>query len=184
MSDSLTAIGVGHSRPGDNGAVSVSGVSEWDFNLLQATYIQEALKDLGRDSFIVSAYVGSSYYSAMRWLAAHLRERGATSAIELHFNAATGNATGHEWLHYPGSRNGERIASAIHDEFDAAIPLRSRGVKTPVAGRGDAFLKLTHCPAVIAEPFFGDSPHDWKIALSYRREMARAIAQGIHNADV
>jgi N-acetylmuramoyl-L-alanine amidase len=57
--------------------------------------------------------------------------------------------------------------------------IRARGVKTPIDGRGDAFLKLTHCPAVIAEPFFGSNAHDWATIQSRADSLVSALADGI-----
>jgi N-acetylmuramoyl-L-alanine amidase len=56
----------------------------------------------------------------------------------------------------------------------------NRGIKAKVSGeRGGEFLKLTHCPAVIAEPFFGDNPQEWQVASSSVSAMAEAMATGI-----
>jgi N-acetylmuramoyl-L-alanine amidase len=45
--------------------------------------------------------------------------------------------------------------------------------------RGGEFLKLTHCPAVIAEPFFGSNPQEWQTASSSVSAIAEAMATGI-----
>jgi N-acetylmuramoyl-L-alanine amidase len=56
----------------------------------------------------------------------------------------------------------------------------NRGIKAKVSGeRGGEFLKLTHCPAVIAEPFFGDNAQEWQTASSSVSAMAEAMATGI-----
>jgi len=41
------------------------------------------------------------------------------------------------------------------------------------------FLRGTHCPAVICEPFFGSNPGDWQTAKDKKTNIARAIAEGI-----
>jgi N-acetylmuramoyl-L-alanine amidase len=45
--------------------------------------------------------------------------------------------------------------------------------------RGGMFLKLTHCPSVICEPFFGSNADDWVMAMAHRDLLARVIADGI-----
>jgi len=183
----LVAIAVGHSRQingkTEGGAVSVGKVSEWTYNADLAKRIQEDLSDKGIRSVIYSRYQGNGYTAAQKWLAAQLKDIGATLAIELHFNSSDSpSATGHEWLHYQTSTNGKRLAESLDQSFRVAFPvLRPRGVKSPESGRGDAFLKLTHCPAIIAEPFFGSNPKDWKMAEDEKGAISASIAQGIVN---
>jgi N-acetylmuramoyl-L-alanine amidase len=69
------------------------------------------------------------------------------------------------------------LRGAYSESFPQAV---SRGSKAKVTGeRGGEFLKLTHCPAVIAEPFFGDNPQEWEVASSSVSAMAEAMATGI-----
>jgi N-acetylmuramoyl-L-alanine amidase len=183
--ETLVAICVGHSRHingrRDGGAVSVGGVSEWTFNLDLAQEIDRILRERGVVSFIVSDYRGSGYTDSMRWLASELKSRKATVAIELHFNAATGTAKGHEWLYWGHSKRGKALADALRGAYSESFPQAvSRGSKAKVTGeRGGEFLKLTHCPAVIAEPFFGDNPQEWQTASSSVSTIAEAMATGI-----
>ena len=62
-----------------------------------------------------------------------------------------------------------------------AVPqIKARGIKPKTApARGAEFLKGTHCPAVIMEPFFGSNASDWKTATERRAAIARAITSGI-----
>tara|TARA_B100000579_G_C22711882_1_gene794983 strand:- start:870 stop:1100 length:231 start_codon:yes stop_codon:yes gene_type:complete len=57
----------------------------------------------------------------------------------------------------------------------------SRGIKFRRKGhRGAGFLRLTHCPAVIAEPFFGSCKDpDWDLAVNHKEGIAKSIAGGI-----
>jgi N-acetylmuramoyl-L-alanine amidase len=133
-------------------------------------------------SIIISRYEGNGYGAAQRWLAGRLRELSATAAIELHFNSDDSpEATGHEWLHWHSSKEGKRLAGCLDAEMCLCLPgIRRRGLKLKVRGdKGAEFLKLTHCPAVIAEPFFGSNPSDWKTACDKRDCIARAIAEGV-----
>jgi N-acetylmuramoyl-L-alanine amidase len=183
--ESLVAICVGHSRhingKRDGGAVSVGGVSEWTFNRDIAFQIDRILREKGVASFVIDDYRGSGYTDSMRWLASEIKAKGATLAIECHFNAATGTAKGHEWLFWQNSKGGKALATAMRGAYEEAFPMSvNRGIKAKVSGeRGGEFLKLTHCPAVIAEPFFGDNPQEWQVASSSVSAMAEAMATGI-----
>jgi N-acetylmuramoyl-L-alanine amidase len=183
--ESLVAICVGHSRhingKRDGGAVSFGGVSEWTFNRDLAFEIDRILREKGVQSFVIDDYRGSGYTDSMRWLASEIKAKGATVAIECHFNAATGTAKGHEWLFWQTSKGGKALATALRGAYEEAFPMSvNRGIKAKISGeRGGEFLKLTHCPAVIAEPFFGDNPQEWQVASSSVSAMAEAMATGI-----
>lgn len=182
----LVALCIGHSRfingRRDGGAVSVGGVSEWDYNGDLAQLIAGRLAQFRIRSVIVSEYEGNGYGAAMRWLASHLRGLDVDGAVELHFNSAHTTATGHEWLYWQTSRRGEALARSLDDGMRQQVPphiLRARGIKPVSIGRGSEFLRLTHCPACVAEPFFGSNPADWKIATEQKPKIAQAIANGI-----
>lgn len=185
MSRSPIALCVGHSRRiqgrTEGGAISVSGVSEHAFNSDLARRIRALLEARSIPAFVVTEYEGVGYGSAQAWLARHLEERGAGLALELHFNAATGAARGHEWLHWASSARSERLATSLHAAVAAAFPeLPDRGVQAKDRGdRGAEFLRGTHCPAVICEPFFGDNPFDWQVATTRTQDLAAAIAAGL-----
>jgi N-acetylmuramoyl-L-alanine amidase len=181
------AICIGHSRKIQGrragGAVSIGQISEWEYNSTLATLIASDLERYQIRSVIIDDYQGNGYGTAMRWLAGHLREMGVDAAIELHFNAGPPTARGHEWLHWHSSRRGRDLAQAIDDEFRQQLMpsiLPARGLKPRTAkDRGAEFLRLTHCPAVICEPFFGSNHQDWSIATHYQGKIALGIANGI-----
>ena len=179
----LVAICIGHSRTGDNGATSADGTSEWEFNRTIGQSLKQALDARQIDSFVVDDYEGHGYGAAMRWVAKHVEQRHASIAVELHFNASAGQAQGHEWLYWITSSRGKRLADCLRDAYVAAFPIRkSRGSRPKSSGdRGAEFLRLTHCPAVIAEPFFGDNPDEWEFATTHREEIAEALAEGIEH---
>lgn len=182
MTTTDIAICVGHSRPGDSGAVSTGGTSEWDYNSQLAPMIDCRLHAFGWSAIVIDQYQGSNYSDAMTWLAAELRERDVRAAVELHFNAAGAAARGHEWLYWHTSTNGSALADALDDAFRAHVSgLTARGTRARTAGqRGTAFLRLTPCPAVIGEPFFGSNADDWAVAENQDR-IAQAYANGIHS---
>jgi N-acetylmuramoyl-L-alanine amidase len=183
------ALCIGHSRKIagriEGGAVSVGKVNEHTYNLDLAKRIQRWLSDFDIDSFLVSEYEGNGYTAAQKWLAGQLKAKGATLAIELHFNSADyPTATGHEWLFWASSSKGRLLAKELDAMMLQMFPdFRQRGIK-PIGGdeRGGAFLRLTHCPAVISEPFFGSNSKDWsEIAVAKKEDLAQAIALGIRH---
>lgn len=186
------AICIGHSRLGydgkrDGGAVSCAPeLQEWDYNRHLACLIAERLHDAhGITVTIVGTYEGTGYRGAMRWLAARLESLGVKLAVELHFNSAESpQARGHEWLHWHASPAGRGLAAELHNHFSLAMTgIPARGVKAVGHGqRGAEFLRLTHCPAVICEPFFGSSSEDWDYARTNPGVLADAMAAGLAQA--
>ena len=186
MSETI-AICVGHSRPvngrPEGGAVSIGQITEWEYNSTLARLIAADLERYRIKSVIVDHYKGGGGYgTAMRWLAAHLEDLGVDAAIELHFNSGPAAARGHEWLHWHSSGTGKALADNLDTEMRLQLPpsiLPARGLKPRGTGRGAEFLRLTHCPAVIAEPFFGSNHQDWNLATHYQGKIALGIANGI-----
>ena len=179
---------VGHSRLGDQGAYT-SGeyiLSEWDFNRDMVRRIGQTLKrvhgwDLGNEYSIYSRYPCSSYSGAVNYISRKLACDGVTAAVELHFNAATPSAKGHEWLYWHTSRGGKRLATALKDQMEADYPdMKSRGLKPRVSRqRGSAFLRKTKCTAVIAEPFFGSNAGEWRMINNNRGRLAGVYASAL-----
>ena len=189
----MIAICIGHSRRIENdhrdgGAEScVPLSSEWQYNDALGRLIVERLHDAhGLDAILVNDYQGGSYGSAMRWLAGYLRGLGTIKlAVELHFNSADDpQANGHEWLHWHASPKGRLVAAILAMEMTLSrLGIRSRGVKAIDGGdRGGEFLRLTHCPAVICEPFFGSNAQDWQLARQQPEAIAIVIAQALAQA--
>ena len=174
----MIALCVGHSRQGDSGASSVDGTTEYDYNCDLAERVASKTR---QDVRIYNTYEGKSYASSMRWLARKLKTDGVKFAVELHFNAASPSATGHEWLYWHSSANGRLLARSLRDSMEDSFPMHtSRGIKAREKGsRGAAFLRYTHCPAVIAEPFFGTSKEDWELATKHKDGLAITITGGI-----
>lgn len=161
------AICVGHSRRIlgrlDGGAVSVGKVSEHAFNSEVAGHLRDKLKAYGIESTIFDRYDSNGYTSAMRDVAERARKYGADIALELHFNSASESANGYEYLCHNKSIKGKRLATIALSEHGRANPaMKARGVKLLTANdRGYEFVNLTHCPAVICEPFFGSNAKEW-----------------------
>jgi N-acetylmuramoyl-L-alanine amidase len=179
------ALCVGHSRTignhRDGGAESWDGkTNEWEFNVALAGRIKLSLASLGIESVVIDNYNGDGYGVAQRWLASQIKALGCNTAIELHFNSAGPLAQGHEVLFWRGSKKSQALASFIEKEMSAHFKTPARGVKACTnADRGAEFLKLTHCPAVILEPFFGSSKQDWEAMASTPGLLAMTIADAI-----
>lgn len=180
------AICVGHSRrilgKLDGGAVSAGGVNEHTFNSEVAGLLAEKLKRFGIVATIFDSYSGNGYGAAMRDVAEKVRKFGADIALELHFNAADGSAKGYEYLCYNSSPNGKRLATILLSEHGRAFPVaKARGVKPLSSGdRGCEFVRLTHCPAVICEPFFGDNQNEWGLYSRSIDRLAEVYASAVY----
>ncbi len=176
------AVCIGHSRRGDDGAVSVSGVSEWAFNNQVGDLLCAELRGRGHEEEKVALYESSGYEEAMSWLGRRLRQSRPDVAVELHFNSAHAQARGHEWLYWQGSAKGKALADWFDAVFDQDYPtLPSRGVlPRGRSDRGALFLRLTPCPAVICEPFFGSNATDWRMFGRSPEMLAKSYAAALH----
>jgi N-acetylmuramoyl-L-alanine amidase len=87
------------------------------------------------------------------------------------------NMSGIETYHYPGSKEGKRLATIIHKHLLRGTPLKDRKVKTAKF----YVLKYTHMPAVLCECGIMTNLQEAKLLLSdaYRKECAIEITQGI-----
>ncbi len=178
----IIGICVGHSRPNDSGALSITGVNEWLFNVRVAALLKKHLYDEGISSIVYDEYEGSGYSNAMSWVGRKMEEDKVTAAIELHFNSASPTASGCEMLYYHNSESGRRLASSLQIEVITEYNTKNRGIK-PLKrfSRGGGFLVKTKCPAVICEPFFGSNEREWNMFSSSRNLLARTYARGIKN---
>jgi len=182
----MIAICIGHSRKingrYDGGAFSpFLNKNERDFNLEVAGILWRILDRAGEDSRIISDYAGSGYGSAMLDAAKQVQSIHASIAIEIHFNSSAPTANGHEWLHWKSSVAGKRLAQCFCDAFSDDFPgIKHRGLKPLSSGdRGAEFVKLTHCPAILTEPFFGSSEGDCSNITANR--IAESYAKAILN---
>jgi len=187
----MIAICVGHSRKidgrYDGGAYSpYLKLNERDFSLKVAHKLSANLTRRGIPSKIFDEYAGGGYGSAMADVARQVRAEQAVFAIELHFNFASPSANGHEWLHWHSSISGEDIAKKFESEFKKVFPsIRTRGIKAITKKkRGSKFLELTHCPAIILEPFFGSNESDCEdisiegLVTAYTNAINLCVRQG------
>lgn len=171
---------IGHSRfingRRDGGAESAGGVQEWDFNSVVARIVKRELERNGHVVNIYDTNPASGYTKAMVWIGEKMKKDQVECAVEMHFNHFDGindnKGHGHEYLFWHTSAKGRVLAQCFNK---ASNEITRDVVERPILprrdGRGAAFLENTYCPAVVAEPFFGDD--DWdkinidKIAAVY-----------------
>jgi N-acetylmuramoyl-L-alanine amidase len=109
-------------------------------------------------------------------LADRVNATEADAAIELHFNAASSEASGTEMLHWTNSTRGARLAWHLQKHATASLGLPSRGRK---GRRGFPFLQRTAMPAVICEPAFGSTPGDAWALLTRQAGLMKAYRDAL-----
>jgi N-acetylmuramoyl-L-alanine amidase len=169
------AIVVGHTRraPGAYAEAPIDA-HEYDWNghlaELMAAHVDadpecEAMIFTRDEGGIVGAYRNA-------------RDWGADAAMELHFNAASPQATGTETLYV--SAQSRPLAQAVQDATLGVLGLRDRGIKTPLeasGGRGQRSLtQMAPKPSILTEPFFGSNAGDARTAQGAKAELAKAQA--------
>ena len=151
----MIGICIGHSRRGDKGAYTLSpdSVSEYDFNKALVPLIVPFLEVPYK---VYDDYHASSYVGAVNYISRKLKEDGATACVELHFNASSPPANGHEWLHWETSSGGKRLAQSLKDAMDKEYPeIRSRGIKRPnTSAKGEFVFKKDSLLCVYCRTFF------------------------------
>lgn len=186
--DAKVALCVGHARSNDAGAIAFNGIYEEPFNNDIVKRVQAELASRGIQAEIINYYPGSGYGQAMKWLAKHLLDNGFTHAFEFHFNSATPSAHGYEYLHWHKSKKGVIMANVfqrLHGE--TFLDKTSRGVE-PLGDeaheRGVLFCSITHCPAIILEPFFGSNKEDAESYMSDdgKAKLSNFYANAIHES--
>ena len=153
---------IGHRR-GAQGANSVDLISEYAF---WKTYLHTIISQLPEhhEYKIFERYDsdGRSYSQRIASVVENVNNWDADLVISFHFNSAGNeNAEGYEILttNYSVSK---KYASDLLSWFDNELSGDNRGNKVLNGrGRGYGFLKPTHMPSMIVEPFFGSSRADW-----------------------
>lgn len=179
------ALSAGH-YPASPGAV-YGAVVEHTIAVEWVTYLKPLLEQYGLTVFMVPT-------GALVAKVGAINAEQCDAAIELHLNSDPAHAgTGCETLYMPGSVESQRFAGEVQSKVALVVP-PDRGVKEgwyrmdspghadfPGDVEGDevvdAFLRLTHCPAVIVEPLFIHDPR----VLSAGPAVCAALARGIAN---
>lgn len=179
----VLAICVGHSRYHDMGAVACDGeTTEWHYNLQVAKAMSEHLEYLGVPNVIIAEYLGAGYTAAMEDLASKLKDLKVSAAVELHFNSAGPDAHGSEMLYWHTSNKSKELAEFLQEAVIREFGTRDRGARPrDLESRGSLFLRATHCPAVICEPFFGSNEQEWDDFKNDFDSLGMALAEGFNN---
>lgn len=164
------ALSIGHSES-EQGAVNQTfGITEFMYNSGLAKLIQKELIKLGHDVDLV-------WRKELKDLPKQINSTNADICVELHCNAYNKIVSGSEVLHYPESPNGLALAEFIQEAIVDVLDLRDRGIK---GSERELILRKTKMPCVIVEPFFIDNDMDMIIGNEHKKDLALAIASGIH----
>lgn len=174
------AIVVGHNKsaPGASGRDPINA-SEFTWN----NQVADAMIKLGQPGLELRKFnrtPGGGYSAEIKRVYAEVKDWGAKAAVELHFNAADGSASGSEVLHAAGTKDAT-LALAMLVGIVEAMKLPNRGLK-PIgkSGRGGASLFALNIPTVLVEPFFGDNQRDANQAAKLGPEgLAKAYLGGL-----
>lgn len=164
------ALSIGHSES-DCGAVNQTfGITEYQYNNELAYLVSKQLSKLGHEVVLVRR-------KTLNELPKQINATGADICVELHCNAYNKLVSGTEVLHYEESTEGAKLAAELQEAICDTLGLRDRGTKP--SGR-ELILKKTSMPCVITEPFFIDNDVDMMVGMDLKKELAVAIASGIH----
>lgn len=183
MNKYIVAVDDGHGL-NTNGKMSPDGYKENEFNHWTKEYLIEELKFNGFKIVDCSPDRKDNSLSDRC-----KREKAGKSDIfiSIHFNAM-GNtwqkgASGIETYYHGGSKNGKKLAKAVHYELLKGTKLNNRGVKSDktLYTNGLYVLRHTASPAILVECGFMDNEYDVKLMKSkaYRKECAKEICKGI-----
>lgn len=164
------SLSVGHSEDAQGAVNQTFKLSEFMYNSSLAPLIKKELVKLGHTVDII-------FRTTLDKLPAQINATNADVAVELHCNALNKLVSGTEVLHYPSSAEGEFLAQYIQDAIVDVLDLRDRGIKP---SERELILRKTKMPCVIVEPGFIDNDVDCMILVDKKKELALAIASGIH----
>lgn len=148
------------------------------FNRAVVKYLDAELKRNGFNTLLVAPTDADTPLETRTKLA---NDKKADIYVSIHANAYTGKFGswgGIETYYHRLSKEGYKLATAIHMETIKGTPLANRGIKD---GSHLWEIRKTDMPAVLWEGGFMDSHKDYKYLLSeaYRKESAIEICKGI-----
>lgn len=180
-------IVVGHnSRAQGANAVAPISASEFEFNSALAEIMDSMAPQFGMDAKIFKRRHQGSFSREIREVYAATDAFGAGATIELHFNAFNRRARGTETLSSTSGRS-MRMANAVQNlvaDLYERNGVTDRGVKTRRrTDRGGLSLHVGRAPAILVEPFFGDSGRECEMVQRVGQEaLAQAYLKGIAEA--
>lgn len=167
-------IDCGHQLKGaDTGASGY--IIEQEESRKIAPYLKEYLEKEGHTVKLTNINSGCSSVNASLQARVNVSNGfGADFFISLHFNAGGGQGT-ETWIYASGGQ-AEQYAKRINSKL-VGLGFKNRGVRV-----GNLYvIKKTNCPAVLCEIGFVDSKVDTDFVVTHRKEIAKAIAEGILN---
>ncbi len=171
----IVHINAGHGGK-DPGALG-NGMKEKDINLSVALIIGSILSQHGID---VRYTRTTDVFIYPNEIANKANKDKADVFVSIHCNAAANvNGLGVETLHYPGSKEGKKLAKSLQDSLiGAKLHNADRGLKE----RKDlAVLTGTKMPAALVELGFITNSKDAQLLKYKQPQMAEAVAKGILN---
>lgn len=160
----------------DNGATSVSGQYEKDFNLSLAKKVEKLLKEESGIEVYMTRTDDSFISQESRYRPKYANELNAHLFISIHGNTFTdSNVSGTETYYY--HNHSRKLAQILQKHVVEATGFKDRGVR-----KEDLFVvKDTKMPAALIEVGYLTSPHDesnmWKDEFQSR--VAASIVEGI-----
>ena len=181
----------GHGGKAPEGEYQDFGAVSKDETVDEFHYYQDLIKnfiipELEKEK-IEYAYVERKIKKVMPYKEINSVAKDGDFAIEFHYNSYHIEAAqGSEYLYYPTSKNGLKLATLLRDNIKQSMGFALRtndkskqGLRPTNSGNGSAVLKNTKCPTVLIEPFFITNPVEFEKATENRKELARAIVKSI-----
>ena len=175
-----TAIIIGHD-PINQGARSFNGYTEWSYWL---TFCMHYLNELENCEFFLRK--PGTYKQSITQLVSEVKEYKADFAVELHFNAFNGRVEINRAEVLKIDNNlGLNFASTFSDEMKEVYKTDTKIIEVGNDDRGYFTLKSFQdkkIPAVILEPFFGDTSNRLALeCMTDREKLAEVIARSIRS---
>jgi N-acetylmuramoyl-L-alanine amidase len=147
---------IGHNEKAQGAYSEILKVTEWG---LYKSLTPE-LSELG-DVYIHDASIGG-YTARMKDTASKINSQDYDLVVALHFNMFNGKALGCEALFI--SEKGRVFGSNFCHYYTESTGTKNRGAKkVERGGRGFEEIFNPKAPAILVEPFFGDSESDCKL---------------------
>lgn len=161
---------VGHNR--GTGATAIDGSDEWESRKKVAEAAAVLLSEDGYRVHVIYRNGQLGYAAAMREHGRTASKLGLDLALELHFNAYNGEATGAEII-VASQSSADTLGKAFVESTETFYPdrvLRSGGIKVQTSGRGHLFNANQRCVSGIYEPCFGDHAEWYEYAEDVDKE--------------
>ena len=181
----------GHGGKAPKGEVQDFGAVSKDKEIDEFHYYQELIKkyiipELEKEN-IEYAYVERKTKKIMPYAEINAVAEDGDFAIEFHYNSFNiDSAQGSEYLYYPTSTGGLKLATILRDNISEIMGFVLRtsdkskeGLRPTKEGNGASVLKNTKCVTVLIEPFFITNPVEFEKATKNKKELAEAIIKSI-----